>query len=103
LWARSFQRFAGTWGDRQGVDFSSTLTSITIPASVTSLGNYAFLRCISLISVTVLATVPPTVFAGANPFLACPTGLQIHVPAASVSAYKSATGWSAFASQIVGF
>jgi hypothetical protein len=81
----------------------SALASITIPASVTSIGNCAFQHCTSLLSVTVLATTPPTVFPGSNPFLLCPPGLQIRVPAACVSAYKSAPGWNAFASQIVGF
>ena len=75
----------------------SSLTSINIPNSVTSIGHDAFDSCESLTSVTVNATTPPTleenVFSNTND---CP----IYVPAASVDAYKSASGWSDYASRI---
>lgn len=73
------------------------LTSVTIPDSVTAIGTYAFDYCSGLTSVTVNAVTPPTlgtdVFKYTND---CP----IYVPAASVSAYKSASGWSTYASRI---
>ena len=72
------------------------LTSINIPASVTSI-YHAFHNCSSLTSITINATTPPTlrvdVFNNTNN---CP----IYVPSASVDAYKSAEGWSSYASRI---
>lgn len=76
---------------------SSGLTSITIPSGVTTIGNQVFSNCSNLSSVTVLATTPPTL--GSNVFNNtnnCP----IYVPAASVNAYKTASGWSTYASRI---
>ena len=74
-----------------------SLTSVTIPNSVTSIGDMAFTYCDSLTSVTVEATTPPTL--GDYAFEAtnnCP----IYVPTQSVSAYQSASRWSAYASRI---
>ena len=75
----------------------TSLTSVTIPSSVTSIGNSAFYYCNHLTSFTCEATTPPTlgsnVFNGTNNFL-------IYVPAESVSSYKSASGWSSYASRI---
>lgn len=74
-----------------------SLTTVTIPNSVTSIGENAFYRCSGLISLTVEATSPPTignnVFADTNE---CP----IYVPAESVNAYKTASGWSEYADRI---
>jgi hypothetical protein len=74
----------------------TSLTSITIPNSVTSIGNEVFHNCSSLTSVTCLPTTPPTL--GTNAFYG--TTCLIYVPAASVDAYKSASGWSDLASRI---
>lgn len=75
-----------------------SLTSVTIPSSVTAIGYSSFDSCRSLTSITCLATTPPALqydytFYDTNN---CP----IYVPAESVSAYKSASGWSAYASRI---
>lgn len=74
----------------------SSLSSIDIPDSVTSIGQQAFASCSGLTSITVEATTPPTlgilVFYGST----CP----IYVPAESVEAYKTASGWSNYASRI---
>lgn len=76
--------------------FCTSLTAVTVPDSVTSIGAQAFHNSSALTSVTIEATTPPTL--GWNAFLntTCP----IYVPAASVSAYKSASGWSTYASRI---
>ena len=78
-------------------DTCTRLSSITLPNSVTSIGNMAFEYCSSLTSVTINATTPPaigySVFYNTNN---CP----IYVPAASVDTYKSASGWSSYASRI---
>lgn len=76
---------------------NTALTSVTIPNSVTSIGNYVFNGCTGLTSISVKATTPPTlgtsVFNSTNN---CP----IYVPAESVDTYKAATNWSSYASRI---
>ena len=74
-----------------------SLTSVTIPNSVTDIKYNAFTSCTALTSISILATTPPTlsssVFDNTNN---CP----IYVPAASLNAYKTATNWSAYADRI---
>ena len=77
----------------------TSLTSIEIPNSVTSIGNHAFRDCTSLASVTVLATTPPTL-GGTSVFSSTSSALVIYVPAESVNAYKAATNWSNYGSNI---
>ena len=80
---------------QQAFDNCRSLTSVTMPNSVTSIGYSAFFNCYNLTSVIVLAETPPTlgnyVFSSDYP---------IYVPAASVDAYKTADGWSSYASRI---
>ena len=83
-----------------------SLTSATIGNSVTSIGNSAFYNCTSLKSVYCKPTTPPT--AGNSIFWYSENGAwlircKIYVPTASVSAYKNASGWSTYASDIVGY
>lgn len=73
------------------------LTNITIPDSVTNIGNSAFENCSSLTSITVKATTPPTL--GSSAF-SNTNNCPIYVPSASVNAYKTASGWSTYASRI---
>ena len=74
----------------------SSLTSCTIGSGVTSIGKQAFRDCGSLTSITVNATTPPALASGALDGSTCP----IYVPSQSVNAYKSASGWSNYASRI---
>ena len=77
----------------------TSLTSIDIPSGVTSIGNYAFWNCSGLTSITVEATTPPALAFGAfDNTNDCP----IYVPCHSVDAYKSASGWSNYASRVQG-
>ena len=84
--------------------YCSSLTSITIPSSVTQIGNpngtiyTVFSECSQLASVTVEATTPP--FLSREAFKNTSSNLIIYVPAESVNAYKSASGWSNYASRI---
>ena len=77
------------------------LTSITIPDSVTKIGTQAFSDCKNLTSVYCKATTPPS--SGKDMFKNNASGRKIYVPAESVDAYKTASGWSNYASAIVGY
>ena len=86
----------------------SSLTSVTIPDSVTTIGEWAFYNCSSLTSVYCKATTPPSlgdyVFIYLNTdsfyyYIRC----TIYVPMESVNKYKSASGWSEYADDIVGY
>jgi hypothetical protein len=77
---------------------SCKLTSVVLPSTVTEIGGLAFYDNLSLSSFTINAVTPPTLGSGALDMLS--SNLVIYVPSASVSAYQSASGWSAFASRI---
>ena len=77
-------------------------TELTIPSTVTNIDGNAF-NYSDLVTVTSLATTPPsqTVGAGDGLFENCSSLNAINVPAASVDAYKAASGWSNYAALIV--
>ena len=79
----------------------SSLTSVTIGDSVTTIGGGAFYNCSSLTSVYCKAVTPPA--EGYNMFYGNASGRKIYVPMESVYKYKSASGWSDYASYIVGY
>ena len=72
----------------------SKLTSITIPNSVTTIGDRAFYDCTGLTSITSLAEIPPTL--GYYAFYNVSTQIPVYVPCGRVSAYKTANGWKVF-------
>ena len=79
----------------------SSLTSINIPDSVTLIGQYAFRDCSSLTSIYCKPTTPPTLCYWGFEHIS--STAKIYVPTASVDAYKSASGWSSYASKITGY
>ena len=76
----------------------SNLTSVSIPSSVTSIGDYAFWNY-NTSNITMLATNPPTL-GEKNPFYSSDK-LIITVPVGYGETYKTAEGWSRYADYIV--
>ena len=75
------------------------IKQVTIPDTVTEIGDWAFNYCDQLASITCLAATPPALGSGA--FSSETAGFTIKVPAASVAAYKAADGWKDYANYIV--
>ena len=68
---------------------------------ITKIGESAFERCSSLISVYCKAVTPPA--GDFCMFNSNASGRKIYVPTESVEAYKSASYWSDYADAIVGY
>ena len=83
------------------------LTDVTIPSSIVSICENTFYNCSSLTSVYCKALIPPAVRLASygywDAFSNNATGRKIYVPMESVEAYKSAQGWSEYASAIEGY
>ena len=80
----------------------SSIPSFKALGDVTSIGNYAFNKCSALqyIQFPNITSVPTL---GTNVFTSTPIGSKtgyIYVPNTLVDSFKSATNWSAYASQI---
>ena len=73
----------------------SSLASVTIPNSVTNLGESAFRDCKNLKKIIIMAVIPPKidryVFDGVNK-----RECTLYVPEESLEAYKSAPQWKDF-------
>lgn len=73
--------------------YESRIVKVTLPATLTSIGDYAFAYCARLETVICMAVTPPaaesSVFGGTTKdYLG-----TLYVPDASVSLYRSASGW----------
>ncbi len=77
------------------------LTSITIPSSVKSIGSSAFGNCRNLGTITMVSTQPPALDQGAISYIS--STAEIRVPNSSLNTYKNASGWSNYASKMVGY
>ena len=74
---------------------NNTITSITIPNSVTSIGEQAFSDCENLTDVYCLATDVPST--NSNAFDGSyPEYMTLHVPAEAIDSYKATEPWSEF-------
>ena len=85
-------RSIGNWAFQN----CSGLTSVTIGSGITSIAQGAFILCYGLQDFIITAPSPPTLGSGALDGSTC----YIRVPYASVNAYKTASGWSTYASRI---
>lgn len=73
------------------------LRLVVLPQTLTNLGTYSFAKCTSLESVILNAITPPTLGTGV---LSETNNCPIYVPDESVTAYREASGWSAYADRI---
>ena len=73
----------------------SGLTSIEIPSSVTSIGDYAFYGCTGLTSIICLANYSPKCTSSTFD-LVDKTACSLYVPDEALSYYKRADGWKDF-------
>ena len=70
----------------------SSLTTINIPNSVTTIGDDAFSDCPSLNDIYCYVTTPP----GFENYYSINYSATLHVPAASLAAYRAAPDWNKF-------
>lgn len=72
----------------------TNLENLFLPSCIESIGTRAFAECKQLKSLTLYSMRPPTLAKDA--FSGVPEGLVVYVPAASISQYQDAEGWSNF-------
>jgi hypothetical protein len=71
-----------------------SLTSLTIPNSVTIIGDSAFYFCMDLNSIVCEAVTPPDIHE--NTFLYVSPSIPVSVPCSSFNSYETADYWNAF-------
>ena len=84
----------GTYALYEDINFKE----VTIASTVTEIGDRAITNCNALRAIHVLPTTPPTL--GTNMFAGLPSDYVIYVPVGYGDTYKSASGWSDYASRI---
>lgn len=83
--------------------FCSSLTDIIIPTEVKSIGHQCFIGCSNLEAIYCQPSTPPEMKDIINPNLGISAKTKIYVPTSSVEQYKTAEGWSQYASRITGY
>ena len=91
---------SGAVGD-YAFDGCNTLTGVTLGDNIKSIANNAFSGCTKLASVTLNPTTPPTI--DSTSFQGMPSTCKFYVPCSAVHTYRTASVWSSYASQIVGY
>jgi hypothetical protein len=71
----------------------TSLTAVTIPSSVTAIIEWLTFVCPSLTDVIVEWTTPPSIRIGA---FTNPSAITLHVPAGTIDLYKAADVWKDF-------
>lgn len=91
---------SGNIGD-YAFDSCTSLTSVTFGNNITAIGSWAFNGCTKLASMTFESTTPPTITS--TSFEGVPSTCKFYVPCSAVHKYRTASVWSSYASQIVGY
>lgn len=84
--------------DDQAFYYCEALTSIELPASLQEIRNYCFSGCTNLKDIYCHVAVPFPTNAFSDAF---PSGVTLHVPAFSLSAYQLHTDWGGYMGSIV--
>ena len=79
----------------------TSLTGVTFGDNIKSIGSDAFSGCTKLVSMTFESPTPPTIYS--NSFRGIPSTCKFYVPCSAVNTYRTASVWSSYASQIVGY
>ena len=77
---------------------NTKVENVLITGTVTSIGDGAFSGCSNMLQVVVHTETPPTLSSNSHAFDG--STCKIYVPLAAVNTYKTATGWSKYASRI---
>ncbi|WP_435803591.1 leucine-rich repeat protein, partial [Polaribacter sp.] len=75
----------------------TSLTDVSIPNSITSIGNQAFYNCSALENISVNLPTPLTIDANVFEYVTL-SSMALKVPAASVENYKTFDVWRDFGS-----
>ena len=78
----------------------TSLTSVVFPSTINVIQEYSFYGCSSLENIICNTDTQPTL--GSKSFGSTNSTFLIYVPDESVEAYKTATGWTTYASRIKG-
>lgn len=79
----------------------TSLTGVTFGSNITSIGSNAFSGCTKLASMTFESPAPPSITS--TSLQGIPSTCKFYVPCSAVHRYRTASVWSSYASQIVGF
>ena len=79
----------------------TSLTGVTFVDNIKSIGSNVFSGCTSLTSMTFESPMPPTI--DSTSFGGVPSTCKFYVPCSAVNTYRTASVWSSYASQIVGY
>ncbi|HBI59045.1 MAG: leucine-rich repeat protein [Duncaniella sp.] len=74
------------------------LTEITLPGSITEIGDEAFLYCLALSSIRCEASMPP--HCGIDTFTGVSKSIPVYIPTGTKSLYKSSPVWQDFSNFI---
>lgn len=76
----------------------SNLSSVTIPLTVSSIGDYAFYNCSGITEISVNAKNAPTLEGSKNTnvFTGVNKNITVNIPCGSLTSYQLSTGWNEF-------
>jgi hypothetical protein len=83
--------------DNTHFDGGATISVLSIPSTVTTIGDRAFVDCTGLVDVSVAWENPASVTLGEDVFFGISTGsVNLHVPAGTKALYEAAAQWQDF-------